>query len=277
LRGVLNLRYFIPRITRHFLPEKLVRFLLLHNLIIQAGLETNEPFAAVQRYTSILSERGVSLHEKRVMVFGYGGRFDIGLTLLKEGAGHVVLCDKYAPPDEAHNRHEFLHEEKYFVPEQQGLRPRKEWMTLIETDIRDAAVHHTVDPVDIVISNSVYEHLDDVEGITQALAVLTKPGGIHIHYVDLRDHFFKYPFEMLRFSENTWRKWLNPSSNHNRYRLWNYRSVFESCFKHVEMEILEHEEQAFRVLLPHIRPEFISGNMDEDSASLIRIIASDPQ
>ena len=276
LRGVLNLRYLLPRVIRHFLPEKLVRFLLLRNLIIQAGIETNDPHAAVQRYIDILSERGLSLSGKRVMVFGYGGRFDIGFALLKEGASHVVLCDKYAPPDEAHNQHLFMQEGKYFALQKDGLRPRGEWMTLIETDIRNTLLHETLESVDIVISSCVYEHLDDVEGITQALARLTKPDGLHIHYVDLRDHFFKYPFEMLRFSESTWRRWLNPSSHHNRYRLWNYRSVFESCFRHVEIKVLQHDEKAFRELLPYIRPEFISGNMDEDTAGLIRVITSGP-
>lgn len=273
----MNLRYLIPRLVRHFLPERLVRFLLLRNLIIQAGIETNDPDAAVQRYVDILAEQALSLNEKRVMVFGYGGRFDIGFALLKRGARHVVLCDKYAPPDEIHNQRLFNQEERYFALEKdRRLRPRSEWMTLIEADIRDAELQHTLKPVDIVISSSVYEHVDDVEGITRALARLTKPDGLHIHFIDLRDHFFKYPFEMLRFSENTWRRWLNPSSNHNRYRLWNYRAAFGLCFKQVEIQVLAQDENAFRELLPHIRPEFISGTIEQDSVTLILVIASGP-
>jgi hypothetical protein len=272
----LNLPYLIPRLARHFLPEKLVRTLLLRSIVIRPGLETSNPFVAVQRYTDVLSERGLSFRGQRVFVFGYGGRFDIGFGLLKEGAAHVILCDKYAPPDEAHNRLMFGAEEKYFYVEKKGLRPRSEWMTLLEADIRDTQVNEGIEPVDIVLSSSVYEHLNDVEGITSALVRLTKPIGIHIHYVDLRDHFFKYPFEMLRFSETAWRRWLNPSSNHNRYRLWDYRRVFESCFGHVEIEILDRQEAAFRRIMHNIRPEFKSGNTQEDAVTLIRVVASDP-
>jgi SAM-dependent methyltransferase len=272
----LNLPYLIPRVIRHFLPEKLVRTLLLRNIIIHPGLETDNPFAAVKRYVDVLAERGLSIQGKRVLVFGYGGRFDIGFGLLEEGAAHVILCDKYAPPDEAHNQRMFLSEEKYFVVEKEELRPRPEWITLLEADIRDVQATDPIDPVDIVVSSSVYEHLDDVEGVTRALAGLTKPQGIQIHYVDLRDHFFKYPFEMLRFSENAWRTWLNPSSNHNRYRLWNYRDAFKACFEQVEIEILSREEKAFRKLLPRIRPEFVSGNMEEDAVGVILVIASKP-
>ena len=272
----MNLPYLIPRLIRHFLPERLVRALLLRNIIIQSGLETNDPFAAVQRYVEVLSKRGRSLQGQRVLVFGYGGRFDIGLGILKEGAAHVILCDKYAPPDETHNRRTFAAETTYFVMENKGLRPRPEWMTLLEADIREVTASGKMEPVDIVISSSVYEHLEDVEGITRALAGLTRTNGIQIHYVDLRDHFFKYPFEMLRFSEKTWRRWLNPSSNHNRYRLWDYRRVFQACFEQVDIEVLTREEEAFQKLLPRLRPEFVSGNMEEDSVGLIQVVASKP-
>jgi hypothetical protein len=272
----LNLPYLIPRLIRHFLPEKLVRTLLLRNIIIHPGLETHNPFAAVKRYVDVLAERGLSFHGKRVLVFGYGGRFDIGFGLLQAGTAHVILCDKYAPPDEAHNRRMFSAEEKYFLMDNKGLRPRPEWITLLEADIRDGNMTRDIEPVDFVISSSVYEHVDDVEGITRALAGLTKVDGLQLHYVDLRDHFFKYPFEMLRFSEGTWRRWLNPATNHNRYRLWEYRSAFKACFEQVEIKVLTREEDAFRKLLPRIRPEFVSGRMDEDAVGVVLVIASKP-
>jgi SAM-dependent methyltransferase len=273
---ILNLPYLIPRLIRHFMPEKLVRMLLLRSVIIRPGLETGNPAAAIQRYVEVLSRHGFSFKGKRVLIFGYGGRFDIGLGILKEGAAHVILSDRYAPADNAHNQRMFAAEEKYFAVENEGLRPRPEWMTLSMSDIREAQASREIGPVDIVISSSVYEHLDDVEGITRALAGLMKPDGIQIHYVDLRDHFFKYPFEMLRFSEGTWRRWLNPSSNHNRYRLWDYRRAFTACFAQVEIEILSHEEAAFRKVRPHLRPEFVSGNMEEDAVGLIQVVASKP-
>jgi hypothetical protein len=270
----LNLPYLIPRLIRHFLPEKLVRALLLRSIIIRPGLETVDPEAAVQRYVNVLP---VPLKGKRILIFGYGGRFDLGFGILKAGAAHVILCDKYAPPDEAHNLEKFSKEKEYFVVENDRLRPRADRMTLLEADIRAVQVNSNLEPVDIVLSSSVYEHLEDVAGITRALAALTKPDGLQVHFVDLRDHFFKYPFEMLRFSEKTWRMWLNPSTNHNRFRLWDYRKAFEDCFENVEIEILTSEEQAFRALQPHIRSEFLSGNMKEDAAATIRVVVSKPK
>ncbi|GAB4415228.1 MAG: hypothetical protein Kow002_00150 [Anaerolineales bacterium] len=265
----MNLSYLLPRLARRFMPEPLVRFLLLRGWVIQAGTETFYPQQAVGRYEDALAELGESLSEKRVMVFGYGGRFDIALALLDAGAAHVVLVDKFAPPDHVHNLGLLPSYRRYLDRKGNTVIPRPEAITLIQDDIREVEV----EAVDIVLSNSVYEHLDDVEGITASLAKFTNPGGIHVHFIDLRDHFFKYPFEMLRFSETTWTRWLNPSSHHNRYRLWEYRRVFEACFSQVNIDILAREEAAFLKLKPHIRPEFISENLEEDAAALIRVIA----
>lgn len=265
----MNLPYLLPRLVRHFIPEALVRFLLLRGWIIKAGKETTNPQEAVNRYMDVLSALHTSIEGKRVMVFGYGGRFDIGVGLLQSGAAHVTLVDRYAPPDHPHNLGLLPLYELYLSSNGNTVTPRPEKLVLLQDDIRTVEL----EPVDIVVSSSVYEHLDDVEGITRALAKLTKPGGVQIHYVDLRDHYFKYPFEMLRFTEKTWKRWLNPSSNHNRYRLWDYRRVFQSHFSQVKIEIMSREEAAFLKIKPHIRPEFISGNLQEDAVSLIRVIA----
>ena len=254
----------------------MVRSLLLRGWIIQPGLETSNPAAAVQRYMDVLSGNGLSFVGERVMVFGYGGRFDIGVGFLQAGATHVILCDKYAPPDEAHNWQLFSADAKYFSITENGLRPRPEWMTLLQADIRELVVLNTIEPVDVVVSNSVYEHLDDVNGITGALASLTSPNGRHIHFVDLRDHFFKYPFEMLRFSEMIWRNFLNPSSNHNRYRLWDYRRVFEALFDNVEIRVLSRDKDAFRRIQRFVLPRFLSENAEENDVTTICIIATVP-
>jgi hypothetical protein len=116
-----------------------------------------------------------------------------------------------------------------------------------------------------------------VDGITRALAALTKPNGVQIHYVDLRDHFFKYPFEMLHYSEKIWYGFLNPTSHHNRFRLWDYRSVFEKYFENVEIQVLERDEAAFEKAHLRVRPEFVSGNLQDDSVTLILVIASRPR
>jgi hypothetical protein len=273
----MNLPYVFPRLIRHFLPERLTRFLLLRSLIIRPGLETADPRAAVRRYAEVLRDHQLEVNGKRILIFGYGGRFDVGVELLQAGAGHVVLYDKYARPDDTHNR-SLAAGSPDFVEICLGQpRPRPGRMTLLGQDIGVIATSHVFPAVDLVVSNSVFEHVEDVEGATDALAHLTRTNGLQIHFVDLRDHFFRYPFEMLRYKENDWRRWLNPTSNHNRLRIWDYRRIFGNHFGRVEIAVLQRDPRAFDKLKNHIRPEFASGNLDEDSATLIVIVAAVPR
>ena len=273
----INLPYILPRLTRHFLPEGLTRFLLLHSIVINPGLETTDAQGAVDRYVEVLSRAGRSIKGKRVLVLGYGGRFDIGIALLNAGAAHVVLCEKNAPPDDKHNVTLVSQYPHYLFLEHGRPRPRPESMTLLQADVRELHVSGELPTFDYVFTNSVYEHLDDVDGVTRALARLTKPEGMHVHFVDLRDHFFKYPFEMLTFSEKLWIGWLNPTSNHNRYRIWHYRRVFDTYFRTVAIDVLERDELAFEKIRGRVRPEFASGNVQDDSVTLILLTAADPR
>jgi hypothetical protein len=273
----MNLAYLVPRLLRHFMPESLTRFLLLRSLIIKPGLETIDPAAAVARYASVLAERKESVAGKRVLVFGYGGRFDIGIGLLAAGADYVMLCDRYAHPDDGHNRRLLPAHGEYLVMENGRPRPRPERMGLLEDDIRATRPPELGSRYDLVISSSVFEHVEDPKGITRSLASWTAPAGQHIHFVDLRDHFFKYPFEMLCYTDETWRSWLNPTSNHNRLRVWDYRSIFASQFREVDIQILERDEGAFESIRRRIRPEFISGNAADDTVTLVCITARVPR
>ncbi len=272
----MNLKYLIPRLIRHFLPEKIVRFLLLRGWIIHPGIETQSPKEAAERTLHDLSEVGVDLQGKSVLIFGYGGRFAFGVSLLELGAEHVILCDKFAPPDDEYNQSLLPTYREYLKEEQGRVTTRPEWITLIEDDIRSVAERSELSPVDIIISSSVYEHLDEVDSITASLVVLTKPDGVHLHNIDLRDHYFKYPFEMLCHPERVWYAWLNPSSHHNRFRIWDYRNIFEKYFDDMVLTVLVRNEENFKATRPRIRPEFLSGDIMEDSVTKIRVIARKP-
>ncbi|MBE0696287.1 MAG: hypothetical protein IH586_05130 [Anaerolineaceae bacterium] len=272
----MKLNYVLLRIARHFMPASLARLFLRRGLIIRPGPETSAPQSAVDRYQAGLEELGCSFQGKRVLVLGYGGSFAVGCALLDRGAKHVVLCDPYAPPDHERNRLLLQTYAAYVsqVGNQVILNPR--YFSLLEADIRQVAEQNTFQPVDIVVSSSVYEHLDDVEGITSALAQITRPDGLGLHFVDLRDHYFRYPFEMLRYSSKTWHDWFNPTSNLNRCRLWDYRQSFERYFKRVEIRILDRDDLAFEKARAKIRPEFLSGNLVEDAATVIRVTMGEP-
>lgn len=244
----MNLPYIVPRVVRHFLPDHVARSFL--------RVETRDAAAAVRPYLDVLAEQGGSFRDKRVLVFGFGGRFDIARGLLQDGAAHVLLVDPYAEPIE--------------------LRMQSDRVTVIRADVRRSAVRVLIEPVDVVISTSAFEHVQDVEGTAAALEAVTRPDGMQIHFIDLRDHYFRYPFEMLCFTESTWRRWLDPASHHNRFRLRDFRQAFEDRFGEVDIHILSRNDAAFRKALPRIRPEFLSGQPEEDAAEIVRVVLRRP-
>ena len=58
-------------------------------------------------------------------------------------------------------------------------------------------------PFDLVLSNAVLEHVEDLQITAASLAAITAPGGRGIHQVDLRDHRdFSRPLEFLTLPED---------------------------------------------------------------------------
>jgi len=270
----MRISYVIPRLIRHFLPEKVTRALLLRGVIIRPGLETRSPEEAATRYHQVLQAARVSITGKHVLVFGYGGRFNLGCQLLKLGAAHVTLCEYAVKPDEAANKRLLPDFEKYLEHRNGKTTPRSEWITLLEGDIRELAKQPEIKKADIVCSTSVFEHLTDPAGILAALVQLTHPQGTHLHYIDLRDHFFKYPFEMLTFSADTWKNWLNPTSNLNRWRMSSYANIFKNLFDQVDFHIIECDTTAWEKISDRVLPEFKTGDQQKDAISQIRVTAS---
>lgn len=268
----MSIKYITLRLIRHFMPEAAARFLLKRRWIIRPGLESSNPSDAVEQYIKTLSAHGKSIQGKRALVFGYGGRFAVGVELLRQGAAHVTLCDHFVLLDEERNLELLPDYSNYLFIENDRVMPRSEFITLIHGDIREDSIQTQISEVDYVLSTSVYEHLDDVDGITRVLAKLTAPKGAQLHFVDLRDHYFEYPFEMLAFPENVWKNFLNPTSNLNRFRLPDYRRVFDRYFQQVDIVILERREDEFRKAQAAIRPEFVKGDLSVDAVTLIYIL-----
>lgn len=269
-------KYVLLRLVRRFLPEEIVRAMLRRGVVIKPGLETEAPQEAVALYAEMLADRGITLEGKSVLVFGYGGNFAVAVGLLERGARMVVLSDKYAVPDERRNRGLLPQYSQYLQDVNGTVLPNPEHITLLDGDILEV---DRLDAVDIVLSNSVYEHLGAgiVSAITTKLAALTEAEGVHLHSVDLRDHYFTYPFEMLTFAPKTWERWLNPTSNLNRMRLPDYKRVFEDCFGQVELFDLVMDYENFERCRDRIQPEFLSGSPEIDAVTRVKIFAAGPK
>jgi hypothetical protein len=267
--------YLVLRLIRRHLPDRAIRALLGRGLIIRPGLETRSPPAATRRFMDGLKAAGQSVAGLRVMILGYGGRFDVGVQMLQAGARHVVLVDPYAPPLPAARLAPESAASAYLTISGSRVVPDPQWFTVLNASL-DRYTAAGEEPVDLVLSNSVLEHVNDVAGTAADLARATAPTGQNFHFIDLRDHFFKHPFEMLCYTERQWRRFLNPGSNLNRLRAWDYERLFSQSFGWVRVEAFYSDLLAFRAVRHRIRPEFLSGNEDRDALTYILLRAAQP-
>lgn len=273
---MIKLGYVIPRMIRRHLPSRVVHWAKGMRLGIEPGLETRQPGAAADRYEERLHTLGKEFRGMKILILGYGGHYGLAVELLERGAKHIFLLDPYANPDHRANLRLAGDSCSYLNIEGNLVLPREEWITLI----REEVDHHNFaqyDPIDLVFSWSVLEHISSLDQTIQALSKFTSSEGNHIHFVDVRDHFFKYPFEMLCYSEKVWRRYLNPPSNLNRLRVWDYEALFSRYFNHVEIEILKQDLDSFNKAKTRVRAEFLSGDESRDSASRVLITASQPR
>ena len=210
---------------------------------------------------------------KHILVFGYGGRYPIGVELLRLGAARVTLTDLFAPPDDRRNDHLLPEFEEYLERKEGKVIPKGDRLVLVHGDIREISRTSSGAIYDGIVSTSVFEHLADLEGITSALSYLLKPKGCFIAFIDLRDHFFKYPFEMLTFAELTWRRWLNPTSHLNRLRLRDYQRIIDPKFTQTNWKVLEADVPEFLKIKHRISPEFLTGMDEQDAVTQAMVFA----
>lgn len=269
------LAYLFFRVLRRLAPEGLTRWMLGHRFLVTPGSETVRPAHAADRYLTLLQDAGLQLEGKEVFVLGYGGFFGLGVELLRRGARHVVLCDPYAREDQRANLRLADHAAPFLRRAGDTVSADPRWLTVFQGSA--AAYGETAQPKpDLVLSSSVCEHLRDPGETLVTLRGLTAKHGVQLHIVDVRDHFFPYPFEMYCHSERVWARYLDPRSHLNRVRPWQWEALFREQFLSVQLRVLESDEEGWRRARPRIRPEFLSGDEAMDSAVKIALWASSP-
>ncbi len=272
---MMPLPYLFARVFRRAMPGWVTRRMLESRVFLVPGTETTRPEFAAERYAGLLHAAGRSLEGSRVFVLGYGGYFGLGVELVRRGARHVVLCDPYAKEDSAANRR--LAKAGGPAIKLEDGRPVLE-PDRISVFRGTASAYARTGPIppDLVLSSSVCEHLRDAGGMMATLRDLMRRDGLQVHIVDMRDHFFRYPFEMYCHSDGIWRRFFDPPSHHNRIRPWTWEAMFREHFRDVRVDVLEADRVAFQQAEPRIRPEFLSGDVGQDAACKIAVSASGP-
>jgi len=121
----------------------------------------------------------------------------------------------------------------------------------MELRVGDARELRLADPVDLVTSNTVLEHIDPdvLVGILAAFRRNSAPGTVMSHLVDLCDHYAYVDdsvdvYQFLTFSERRWRWIDNSLQPMNRLRVHQYRELYAAAGVPVTEEVRGDGEPA---------------------------------
>ncbi len=246
-----TLEYVVLRGIRRFLFSEsslhaLGRFLPHYR--VNTGL--TDPFAIAEAYVADLGRQGVSVAGKRVLEIGSGAANGAGYALAAMGAAKVVCHEPYVAFDVGLDARHLG-----------GLVPRFPKVKFSVVDRVKTLDSLAPGSIDVVVSNSVLEHVADPPALFASLARLLAPGGVMLHRVDYRDHFFKYPYHFLLFSKRTWNWFLNPGDL-PRWRLDDHLAALAGAGFTTTVLEADSDPEAFATIAGRLHPDFQDRDMD---------------
>lgn len=185
---------------------------------------------AFEKMVAVFNEQNISISGKKILELGPGNSRIMGYNLLMHGATEVFLLDKYPRIQKSHRQQRYEDEEIIYLAKKYTQAPPSHRLQLLTGDI---CTRHP-GQVDLIISNSVLEHIRNLDETIGCMAALLNEGGYMYHTIDLRDHFnFATPFLFYKYEEDTWNRYLTKEgiSYTNRLRCDDLLHLFQkhSC------------------------------------------------
>ena len=195
----------------------------LYRLLTRQGrIEVGYEESIARKYLEKLSTAGVSLSGKSLVDIGSGDLVGHAPYLIEAGAAQVTLCDHHISAI-ARNRltsFEFKHRTSGSLPV----------ISIVQNQIETLSSFQD-HSVDLITSNSLLEHVHDINQALDECRRVLVPGGLMLHFIDMRDHRnFSKPFTFLRYRKRIWEHLLTSSQSYtNRLRKSDYLSYFEQA------------------------------------------------
>lgn len=186
-------------------------------------------------YRDYVTQAGGEPIQGRVAEIGPGDNFGVALMLLAAGAREVHAIDRYRPLRDPERQRAIYRG----LSERHGMAHLFEG-TPDEESIR-GLVRHVGEPAetffaqwplefDAILSRAVMEHLYDPLKALDDMAAALRPGGVLVHFVDLRDHGMfagRHPLTFLTVPDAIYRAMTRNSGRPNRVLLTDYRRWLE--------------------------------------------------
>ena len=197
----------------------------------------------VRAYLEIFQKLGVSAVGKDILELGPGKNFGSTLIFGCLGAG-VAVSDLYLSAWDSKYHPAFYRALLEALPKSFPAADPAPLQRIVERGGYPQDVLRTYarkaeslsginsESFDIVISNAVFEHVEDPQAAARETMRVTRPGGFGIHQVDFRDHRdFARPLEYLLLSRTEFSRLFAyaQGSCGNRWRQSDFISVFSEA------------------------------------------------
>lgn len=204
-----RIEYVILRLIRRFIvTERIARRLSGFVPYYQPSINERDPASIVRAYQQHLDANGEAISGRRVLEAGSGRTLMVPYALANAGAAEVVALEPFVELDSKLNEDLLAHHTELMA---MGAKVRR---------VENAECLQS-NSIDVLLSNSVLEHVIDLDGFFADCHRVLAQAGVMLHIVDYRDHFFKYPYAFLTFSRRTWNRWLNPGDL-PRWRIYDH-------------------------------------------------------
>lgn len=267
--------YVMKRLIRRQIPAPV--FFGIMTASGRTAKAEDRPDEVLESMVDRLRHLPIGLEGKHVLDLGGGRYARIAVRLLKANASHVTLADHYARPLTDLRHRKILDEDCLRL----GLESAEtmQSISIIVGEFLDSSPSDPAARADLIISDSTMEHVSDPAAILKKCWEWLRPGGFVSHRIDLRDHLFDTPFEMLTYSDRTWCRWLNPKRGFhlNRRRLPDYLdALHEAKFDDVSYQVLQKDEGGLREIWPRLDDRFREMDPDLLAVTVVHLSARKP-
>jgi len=243
-----DLFYFAMRVVRKFIFPKVPTHIQKYIPGLRANYGTRSGSGPVNLYNRHLNSVDPEwLSSKTILEIGIGATNGSCYEMAARGAEKCYAFEPFVPFVRSLDQPLLLHCSSEHDINIDKLRER----VFRLTSTSDLAAQS----IDVVVSNSVLEHVTDLDSLNAELFRLLRPDGLMLHIVDYRDHFFRFPYHHLLWSRNVWHQFLDPGDL-PRWRIGDHIQCFERHGFSCRILKAEPISDEFAKIQSRIHPEF---------------------
>jgi len=219
-----DIEYLILRIIRKYLFS--TNILYKYGKFIPYYRTTAGQFSptpVIEKYLKYTSTQKLSITDKNILEVGVGATNCTCYGLAINGAKSCYAYEPYLKYNKKLENKLLFNHTEYTNALNKVTRIK---------DLREL----DPDTIDVIFSNSVLEHVADMDKLCSQLKRIMKNNAWMIHFVDYRDHFFKYQFHFYKYNRKLW-KALDPELS--RLRINDHLEIFKNYG--FETKILDKE------------------------------------